>query len=52
MKRHPLAPILAIAALALAGLVIGLTGETYEDVFANLALGLCLVPIGWAALRR
>ena len=52
MKRHPLVPILAIAAVALAGLITGLTGETYEDTVANLALGLCLLPIGWAAIRR
>lgn len=52
MKRHPLLPILAIAALSLAGLVVGLTGETYEDTFANFALGLCLLPIGWAVFRR
>ena len=52
MKQRPLFPILVIAAISLAGLIVGLTGETWEDWLANAALVLCLIPIGWAALRR
>lgn len=52
MRRHPLFPVLTIAAIVLAGLIVGLTGETYEDVFAVGVLALCLLPIGWALLRR
>ncbi|WEK46538.1 MAG: hypothetical protein P0Y56_16250 [Candidatus Andeanibacterium colombiense] len=52
MSSRPLFPILAIAAIALAGLILGLTGETWEDWLADAALAFCLIPIAWAALRR
>lgn len=52
MARRPLFPIVIIAAIVLAGLVVGLTGESFEDVAANFALTVCLVPILWALHRR
>lgn len=48
MTKHPLFPVTVIALLVLAGLVIGLTGDSYEDVAACLALALALMPIVWA----
>lgn len=50
--NRPLFPIAIIALVALVGLFAGLTGETWEDGFANLALALCLLPIGWALFRK
>jgi hypothetical protein len=52
MSKRPLLPILVIAVISFAGLIVGLTGETWEDWLANAALMLCLIPLGWAALRR
>ncbi|MBO9604292.1 MAG: hypothetical protein J7496_17470 [Novosphingobium sp.] len=52
MSRHPLFPVLLIATIALAGLILGLTGDSWEDWLANAALALCLIPIGRASLRR
>lgn len=51
MTRHPLFPIALIALIVLAGLVTGLTGDSYEDVAACLALGLALLPVAWAYWR-
>ncbi|WP_172700956.1 MULTISPECIES: hypothetical protein [unclassified Novosphingobium] len=52
MRRHPLVPIAAIAVVSFAGLVIGLTGDGWEDALAALGLALSVAPIGVALLRR
>lgn len=52
MTRHPLAPIAAIALASFAGLVIGLTGDGWEDALAALGLALSVAPIAVALLRR
>ena len=52
MTRRPLFPIVLIALVVFAGLITGLTGDSYEDIAANLALALCLLPIAWAMRRQ
>lgn len=52
MTRHPLFPVAFLALIVLAGLVTGLTGDSYEDAAACLALALALLPIAWAYCKR
>ncbi len=52
VTRHPLVPIAAIALASFAGLVIGLTGDGWEDAVAALGLALSVAPIAVALLRR
>jgi hypothetical protein len=52
VTRHPLLPVTLIAVIVLAGLVTGLTGDSYEDLAACVALALALLPIAWAYCKR
>lgn len=52
MKGWPLLPVMLIALVVLTGLTIGLAGDGYEDVLANLSLALCLLPIAGGLHRK